>query len=69
MPYTSTSIAFRGAVARAQAEAYKRRDPEHAVTGTFPCPRCGSPISFTTLIDGRSRGQCLSGGGCVRWAQ
>lgn len=68
MSFNPPSIQFRGFVAKALEQAFLRRDPGKDVSGTFPCPRCHSPVNFTTLMNGLSRGTCLSSG-CLRWTQ
>jgi hypothetical protein len=66
--YVSTSLRWRGKVAEAVNQAHQRRHADQDVTGTFPCPHCGSPLRFTTMMNGLTRGQCVSTG-CIRWVQ
>lgn len=68
MRYESPSLKFRGAVAKAMADVYERRQRDKDVTGTIPCPWCKARVSFTVFPSGKSHGQCSAACG-VRWLQ
>lgn len=65
----SKPVAYHGAVARAAAEAHKRRDAKELVQGYFPCtrPGCRDQIRFTVFPSGTSHGRCTCAG-CVEWS-
>jgi hypothetical protein len=63
----STSIHFRGKLARAIEQVHQHQDKHRDVSGRIDCPHCRSPLSFVIQKDGHSRGQCASAG-CIRWS-
>lgn len=60
------TIAWRGKVARAMDQVQQHRQPGQEVSGRIPCPHCGSPLRFTVLASGQSRGRCAAAG-CISW--
>jgi hypothetical protein len=67
MPYTSTTIAWRGKVAEAVNQVYKQRRANEERAGTITCPHCRSPLHFRVQPDGRSSGRCAAGSTCIHW--
>jgi hypothetical protein len=68
MNFSPPTIAQRGQLAKAMAQAYDHR-PEHGETRVrLTCSRCKGTILATVQSDGISRGQCRSVG-CIAWTQ
>lgn len=64
---TSAFSRLAGPTAQAMNTAYQKAQ-QGQPAGTFPCPKCGSRITFQFVIGGKTSGRCAAAQ-CVRWSQ